>query len=121
MNEAVLPPAPNWYLNNILVCSKRGTLAWGAKNFIIIAKHEEGHPNLQFSLIKDFCKDRVTALAFCPNPDSPELLIVGGDEDKVRILSMDTLQVIVEFSFKDVSNKILLNKVEYINAVSYKH
>ncbi|GAB1867613.1 Gem-associated protein 5 [Camponotus japonicus] len=101
MNEAVLPPAPNWYLNNILVCSKRGTLAWGAKNFIIIAKHEEGHPNLQFSLIKDFCKDRVTALAFCPNLDSPELLIVGGDEDKVRILSMDTLQVIVEFSFKD--------------------
>lgn len=109
MNEVVLPPSPNWYLNNILACSKRGTLAWGAKNVMIIAKHEEGHSNLQYSIIKDFCKDRVTALAFCPNPDSPELLIVGGDEDKVKILSMDTLEAIVQFSFKNVSKQNFTN------------
>lgn len=121
MNEVVLPPSPNWYLSNILACSKRGTLAWGAKNVIVIAKHEKDHSNLQYSLIKDFCKDRVTALAFCPGPDYPELLIVGSDEDKIRILCVDTLEVIVEFSFKDVRNKILLNKVKYIHVVFRKH
>lgn len=111
MNEIVLPPSPSWYLSNILACSKRGTLAFGAKNYIVIARQKEGHPGLQYSLIKDFVKDKITALAFCPkldSSDSPELLISGGDEDKVKIWNADTLELVVEFSFKDVNNKILL-------------
>lgn len=106
MNEIVLPPSPNWYLSNILACSKRGTVAWGAKNFVIIAKQKEDHSNLEYSLIKEFYKDKVTTLAFCPKLDCPELLIIGGDEDKVKILNVDTLEVIMEFSFKDVNHKI---------------
>lgn len=115
MNEIVLPPSPNWYLSNILVCSRRGTVAWGTKNFIIIARQREDCQGLQYSLIKDLFKDRVTALAFCPkldSPDSPELLISGGDEDKVKIWNVDTSDLVVEFSFKDNSlvSKILVAK-----------
>ncbi|KAL6431847.1 hypothetical protein ACFW04_007362 [Cataglyphis niger] len=104
MNEIVLPPSPSWYLSSILACSKRGTLAFGAKNYIIIARQKEGYPGLQYSIIKDFGKDKITAVAFCPkldSPDSPELLISGGDEDKVKIWNVDTLELVVEFSFKD--------------------
>lgn len=106
MNEAVLPPSPNWYLSNILVCSKQGTLAWGTRNYIVIARQQDDQCGLQYSLINDTCKDKIVSLAFCPNPDSsdsPELLISGGDEDTVKIWNVDTLELVSKFSFKDVS------------------
>jgi len=104
MNEATLPPSPNWYLSNVLACSRRGTVAWGARNFIVIAKPKENNI-MQYSIIKDYFKDKVTALAFCPklDPDNPELLICGGDDVKARVWNVDTLELI------DVSNRLIEN------------
>jgi len=105
MNEVTLPPSPNWYLSNILACSKRGTVAWGARNFVVIARQKEDNV-MQYSVIKDYFKDKVTALAFCPkldNPDSPELLICGGDDTKARVWNVDTLELLAEFAFVDVN------------------
>lgn len=107
MNEVTLPPSPNWYLSNVLACSKRGTVAWGARNFVVIARPKEDNV-MQYSIIKDYFKDKVTALAFCPkldNPESPELLICVGDDTKVRVWNVDTLELIAEFPFADVSDR----------------
>ncbi|XP_025162758.1 gem-associated protein 5 [Harpegnathos saltator] len=103
MNSAVLPPSPNWYLSNILACSKRKTLAWGAKNCIVIAKQKENDLALEFNIIQDAHIDRVTALAFCPKfePNSPELIISCGDDDKAKIWNIDQLELFTIFSFAD--------------------
>ncbi|XP_011636844.1 gem-associated protein 5 [Pogonomyrmex barbatus] len=104
MNEVKLPPSPNWYLNNILACSKRGTVAWGTKNCIVIARQKEGNNAMQYSIIKDQFRDKVTAVAFCPkfeSLDSPELLIFCGDDVKVKVWNVDTLEPVDEFSFAD--------------------
>ncbi|KYN08591.1 PREDICTED: gem-associated protein 5 [Cyphomyrmex costatus] len=109
MNEVTLPPSPNWYLSNVLACSKRGTVAWGARNFIVIAKPKEDNV-MQYSIIKDYFKDKVTALAFCPkldDPDSPELLICSGDDAKARVWNVDTLELVAEFAFVDGSKLIV--------------
>lgn len=105
MNEVTLPPSPNWYLSSVLACSSRGTVAWGARNFIVIARPREDNV-MQYSVIKDYFKDKATTLAFCPkldSPDSPELLICGGDDAKARVFNVDTLELIAEFTFTDVS------------------
>ncbi|XP_039310637.1 gem-associated protein 5 isoform X2 [Solenopsis invicta] len=105
MNEVTLPPSPNWYLSNIFACSRRGTVAWGARNFIVIARPKENNV-MQYSIVKDYFKDKVTTLAFCPkldSPDSPDLLICGGDDTKVRVLNVDTLELMAEFSFANES------------------
>lgn len=108
MNSVVLPPSPNWYLSNILVYSRRKTLAWGAKNCIVIAKQKENDSALEFYIIPDAHVDRVTALAFCSKfePDSSELIISCGDDDKAKIWNIDKLELVTVFSFNDVSNKI---------------
>lgn len=107
MNEVALPPSPNWYINNILSCSKRGTVAWGGKNFIVVAKRSNNNDTLQYSLIKDNQKEKITAVAFRPasndDLDSPEMLIAGGDNDIVKVWNIDTLELVVEFSFNIVS------------------
>jgi len=43
MNEETLPPSPNWYLSNVLACTADGTIAYGAKNNIVIAKYLPGY------------------------------------------------------------------------------
>ncbi|XP_014480134.1 PREDICTED: gem-associated protein 5 isoform X2 [Dinoponera quadriceps] len=103
MNSTVLPPSPNWYLSNILVYSKRKTLAWGARNCIVIAKQKKNDPALEFFTIQDAHADRVTALAFCPQfePDSSELIISCGDDDKAKIWNIDKLELVTAFSFSD--------------------
>ncbi|EZA61582.1 Gem-associated protein [Ooceraea biroi] len=107
MNETTLPPSPNWYLSNVLACSKRGTVAWGGKNYIVVAKRREGSDILQYTLLKDFPKSKISSLAFCSKisdpdgSDCPELLICGGDDDKVKVYNVDTSDVVVEFNFSD--------------------
>ncbi|KAL0127536.1 hypothetical protein PUN28_003065 [Cardiocondyla obscurior] len=106
MNEVTLPPSPNWYLSNIIACSRLGTVAWGARNFIVIARKEDGA--LKYSIIKGYFKDKVTSLAFCPKPTSVELLICGGDDTKARVFNVNTLELIAEFPFViDGSNLIV--------------
>ncbi|XP_036139651.1 gem-associated protein 5 isoform X2 [Monomorium pharaonis] len=105
MNEVTLPPSPNWYLGNVLACSRRGTVAWGARNFVVIGRPNENNI-MQYSIVKDYFKDKVVTLAFCPkldSPDSPDLLICGGDDSKVRILNAYTLELIAEFCFANES------------------
>lgn len=108
MNSAVLPPSPNWYMSNILAYSKRGTVAWGANNCIVIGKKKGKDLALDFCIIQDAHFDRVTALSFCPEfePGDPELIISCGDDDKAKIWDTDKLELVIAFSFNDVSKKI---------------
>lgn len=107
MNEVTLPPSPNWYLSNVLACSRRGTVAWGARNFIVIAKPKENNV-MHYSIIKDYFKEKVITLAFCPKSNGQELLIAGGDDNVVRVWNVDTFQLIAEFFFNvDVSGRTI--------------
>lgn len=105
MNEVTLPPSPNWYLNSIFTCSKDGTIAWGARNAIIIAKPRQENKILNYSIIKDAHIDRVTSLAFSPEygQEDKNLLVSGGDEFTVRIWNLDNLSTIMAYSYQDVS------------------
>lgn len=104
MNEVTLPPSPNWYLNSIFACSKDGTIAWGARNAIVIAKRQKESKILNYSIIKDAHTDRVTSLAFSPQygQEDKNLLVSGGDEFTVRIWNLDNLSAVMAYSYQDV-------------------
>ncbi|XP_053999055.1 gem-associated protein 5 isoform X1 [Hylaeus anthracinus] len=95
MNETTLPPSPNWYLSNILACSFNGTVAWGGRNAIIVAKYNEGERTLQYSIIKHAHKDRVSYLAFTPPFEqvTDNLVASIGDDNTVKIWNVETLSM----------------------------
>ncbi|KAL2748138.1 gem-associated protein 5 isoform X1 [Vespula maculifrons] len=109
MNEVTLPPSPNWYLNSIFTCSKDGTIAWGARNAIIIAKRQQENKILNYSIIKDAHIDRVTSLAFSPEygQEDKNLLVSGGDEFTVRIWNLDNLSTIMAYSYQDTKQNVI--------------
>ncbi|XP_046831428.1 gem-associated protein 5 isoform X2 [Vespa crabro] len=109
MNEVTLPPSPNWYLNSIFTCSKDGTIAWGARNAIIIAKRQKENKILNYSIIKDAHIDRVTSLAFSPEygQEDKNLLVSSGDEFTVRIWNLDNLSAIMGYSYQDTKQNVI--------------
>ncbi|XP_043268004.1 gem-associated protein 5 [Venturia canescens] len=109
MNEVTLPPSPNWYLNSILSCANDGTVAWGARNSIVVAKPQENSKNLSYSLISNAHPDKVTSLAFSPEYGQPHknLLISGGDEHIARIWNLDTMSAILSQQYIDTKQKVI--------------
>ncbi|XP_043490699.1 gem-associated protein 5 [Polistes fuscatus] len=101
MNDLTLPPSPNWYLNNICACSKDGTIAWGASNFIVITRRQQNNKILNYSIIKDAHKERVNALSFSPNygDNNKNLLVSCGDEHTVKIWNLDNNSAILAYSY----------------------
>lgn len=95
MNETILPPSPNWYLSNIFTCSFNGTVAWGARNMIVIAKISENNKTLQYSIIKNAHKSKVTCLAFTPHFEevNANLIASTGDDNIIKIWNLETLSV----------------------------
>ncbi|XP_031783799.1 gem-associated protein 5 [Nasonia vitripennis] len=96
MNELVLPPSPNWYLSNILACASDGTVAWGARNSIVVAKAKETcSKSLEFSIIDRAHTDRVTCLSFSPkhNEAGFHRLVSSGDDNIVKIWSLQDLNL----------------------------
>ncbi|CAK9799473.1 Gem-associated protein 5 [Anthophora quadrimaculata] len=95
MNETTLPPSPNWYLSNILACSFNNTVAWGARNMIIIAKSEGNGKPLQYSIIKHAHKSKVTCVAFIPQfkEINTNLIVSIGDDNAIKIWNLETLSI----------------------------
>lgn len=95
MNETILPPSPNWYLSNIFTCSFNGIVAWGARNMIVIAKISENNKTLQYSIIKNAHKSKVTCLAFTPHFEevNANLIASTGDDNIIKIWNLETLSV----------------------------
>ncbi|XP_043264591.1 gem-associated protein 5-like [Colletes gigas] len=100
MNEATLPPSPNWYLSNILACSFDGTVAWGSRNVIVILKTEKNEKSLQYSIIKQAHKNKVACLAFTPPFEevTDNLIASVGDENIIKIWSLKTLSTVYSHS-----------------------
>lgn len=108
MNEVTLPPSPNWYLNNILACSFNGTIAWGARNAIVIAKRNEDDKLLQYSIIRHGHKSKVTCLAFTPQIEevNPNLMASTGDDNAIKIWDSGTLSNSYTYLLENVSTCI---------------
>ena len=108
MNEATLPPSPNWYLSNILACSHTGTVAWGARNVIVAAKPIEGEKSLQYSIIKHAYKTKVTSLAFTPPFEqvNSNLLASTGEDNIINVWNLETLSIAYTYSLKDESHTV---------------
>lgn len=106
MNELVLPPSPNWYLSNILACASDGTVAWGARNSVVVAKAKETSKNLDFSIIDRAHTDRVTCVSFSPNCDQAGFhrLVSGGDDNIVKIWSLQDVKMAMSNSTLNVCN-----------------
>ncbi|KAJ8675733.1 hypothetical protein QAD02_011519 [Eretmocerus hayati] len=109
MNEVTLPPSPNWYLSSVLASAKDGTIAWGARNAIVIAKSKNDSKGLEYSIIQRAHPDKVTTLAFSPREqeDSNYQLVSGGDDHAVRIWNLTTLTVEMINTKLEANNKIV--------------
>jgi gem associated protein 5 len=98
MNEVTLPPSPNWYLSNVLACTADGTIAYGSRNNIIIAKHlpeNSASHTPQISIISSAHKERVTVIAFSTSRESSDTywncLASAGDDSVIRVWNLETL------------------------------
>lgn len=93
MTEVILPPSPNSYFSSILACANDGTVSWGARNAIVVAKPDKESGSLNYSFIDRAHIDRVTTLAFSPeNKDGILRLVSGGDNNVVRIWNLNNLK-----------------------------
>lgn len=104
MNEVTLPPSPNWYLSSILTCAQNGTVAWGARNSIVVAHPQRDSKIVKYSLIDKAHAERVTSLAFSPEFGQADknLIVSGGDDHVVRIWSLDTMSAVSSQAYMDV-------------------
>ena len=104
MNEATLPPSPNWFLSTALACANDGTVAWGARNCLVIARPQPNSKVPKYSLITNVHPEKVVSVAFSPEFGSKEknFIVSGGDEHIVRIWDLDTMLAVSAQSFHDV-------------------
>nr|XP_031838451.1 gem-associated protein 5-like isoform X1 [Nomia melanderi] len=101
MNETTLPPSPNWYLSNILACSFNGTVAWGARNTIVVVKSNQNEKALQYSIIQHAHKNRVTCIAFTPEfEEANNNLMASTGDDIIKVWDLETLSVVYNYSFE---------------------
>ncbi|XP_015605680.1 gem-associated protein 5 isoform X2 [Cephus cinctus] len=109
MNEVTFPPSPNWYLSSILACSNNGTVAWGSRNAIVIAKASQDGKIFKYNIIPNAHLDRVTSVAFSPKFGEPDnnFLVSGGDEYIARIWNLDTCNAHMAYSYPDNKQKII--------------
>lgn len=105
MNETTLPPSPNWYLSNILACSFNGTIAWGARNSIVILKPDESEKALQYSIIKHAHRTKVTCLAFTTKFEEVDAHLIAstGDDNVIKVWNSITLSIVSTYLLKSVS------------------
>ncbi|XP_011499580.1 PREDICTED: gem-associated protein 5 [Ceratosolen solmsi marchali] len=108
MNEVTLPPSPNWFSSTILACASDGTIAWGAKNSIIIAKAKD-NKQLDYSIIEKAHYDRVSTIAFSPTniDNNDKLLVSGGNDNIVKIWNLNDLSLKLENNKLDETRKVI--------------
>jgi WD40 repeat protein len=112
MKEETLPPSPNWYLSKVLACTADGTIAYGSKNNIVIAKYLPGNSasrTPQISLIPDAHKERITVISFCTGRELSDsyrnCLASAGDDSVIRIWNLETLSPILAHTSHMVYNE----------------
>ena len=105
MKEETLPPSPNWYLSNALACTADGTIAYGAKNNIVIGKYLPGYSANhipQISIICNAHKEEVTVVAFSTSRESRDkywsCLASAADDSVIRIWNLETLSPLLAHS-----------------------
>ena len=104
MNEVTLPPSPNWYQSNIVSCTKNGTVAWGSRHTLVIGQPKEDSKSLEYSIIPNAHRDRVTSVVFSPEFGNLEnrLLASTGDDHVVKIWDVDNATAALTNSVLDV-------------------
>lgn len=123
MNEEILPPSPNWYLSKILACSSEGTLAYGSRCNIIIAKSgpDQGlQPDIQ--VIVNAHQDRVTVLVYSTAIDNDSkfknCIASCGDDAIIRIWDLNTLAPIQAHT-SHVSFILFMYKFDFIPKIVF--
>lgn len=113
MNEETLPPSPNWYLSNILACRADGTIAYGSRNNIVIAKYLPGNSashTPRISLVPNAHKERITVVAFSTGRENSDTywncLASAGDDSVIRVWSLETLSLLLAHTSHVVYNKL---------------
>ncbi|XP_046394335.1 gem-associated protein 5-like [Ischnura elegans] len=108
MEVQKFPPSPNWYLSDILCSGPNGTVIYGSRNTLVIAKFEdklfENTSFPDFETIDPAHKERVTTVRFCPNKRSKysSYFTSGGDDSVVKLWNLSTLSpVMVNFAHGD--------------------
>ncbi|XP_058807144.1 gem-associated protein 5-like [Phymastichus coffea] len=94
MNELTLPPSPNWYLSTILACASDGTVAWGSRNSIVIAKSDDDK-KLNYKIIDKASTERITSVAFAPlkETDNYLSLVSSADDHTVKVWNLSDLSL----------------------------
>lgn len=113
MNEETLPPSPNWYLSNVLACRADGTVAYGSRNNIVIAKYLPGKSascTPRISLIQNAHKERITVVAFSTGREGSDTywncLASAGDDSVIRVWNLETLSLLLAHTSHVVYNKL---------------
>lgn len=99
MNEITLPASPNWYLSSIIACANDGTVVWGARNSIIVAKKKENSKELQYTIFDKAHSQKVVSLAFSPWDEENKCyyLVSAGEDNIIKIWNMDFLILKTQF------------------------
>ncbi|PSN42120.1 Gem-associated protein 5 [Blattella germanica] len=110
MKEEVLPPSPNWFLSNILAHLGDNTIAYGARNWIIIAKFLSENQTPEISTIVNAHKEKVSVLAASPTTDVGSAFWQGlasaGDDSLVKVWNWETLAPIVAHNAHTAGAKV---------------
>ncbi|XP_069679265.1 gem-associated protein 5 [Periplaneta americana] len=113
MNDEILPPSPNWYLSNVLACAADGTIAYGSRNNIVIARSVVGStshtPNI--SIISSAHKERITVVSFSTVGDDTNTywncLASAGDDSVVKVWNLDSLAPLLAHNSHAEGMKVL--------------
>ncbi|XP_014204867.1 gem-associated protein 5 isoform X2 [Copidosoma floridanum] len=108
MNEITLPPSPNWYLSTIIACAGDGTVAWGARNSIIVAKKKENAKGLDYTIIDKAHLERVASIAFSPldEENSCYYLASVSENNVVNVWNMASCSIKNKYNNLDTGSKI---------------
>uniref|UniRef100_A0ABD2VX53 Gem-associated protein 5 second beta-propeller domain-containing protein n=1 Tax=Trichogramma kaykai TaxID=54128 RepID=A0ABD2VX53_9HYME len=89
MNEVILPPSPNSRKSSILACADDGTVCWGAKKIIVVAKPDKEYGSMNYFFIHEADTKIVTTLAFLPISKDGILRLVSGGDNVLRIWNLN--------------------------------
>ncbi|XP_063992664.1 gem-associated protein 5 [Diachasmimorpha longicaudata] len=110
MNELTLPPSPNWYLSTALACARDGTIAWGTKASLIVAKHiSKDNKALTYATIPNIHTEKINSVVFSPDYGRPgrNLIATGGNDLSVKVWDLKQMKLTSTKSFIESEHKVI--------------